>query len=215
MLPEMIEKKDFIKFGGFKRKDRVLDIGAGDGRWAEALALKGCKVYMTETGNKVKKLKNKFSNFSASYFFKHEVYAPSPQVIDIKDDKNMDKVILSCVLHYNSDKVKLLNQARDALKKKGEIIIIEPNPYNLGFYLVYIWRWIKRSKCPRRWNKERFMCSEGELYLTLWNSGFRKIQSKKYAWFPTRWGWINLNEKLNQMTILKIFNAFNWVKGVK
>lgn len=185
MKPAEIERNKFFEFAGFKPYDVIWDFGCGEGRYTKALENMPCKVYATDKD-----------------------FGEPPT-------KQVDKVLLACVLHYNEDKSWILFEAWQQLKPGGHIVIIEPNPFNPFFYCLYFWRWLIRSKCPRRWHNEKYMSMETELKSMLATAGFKNIQTKKYAWFPSKFGWLRLNEWLNRMPILNIMNAFNWVRGKK
>ena len=175
----------FFEFSGIKQGNRVWDYGCGTGRMTSLLEQQGCKVYSTDI-----------------------LGGDSPQ-------EKVDKFLLACVLHYNPEKRLILAEAYVALKKGGSIIIIEPNPYNPFFYCLYFWRWLTRSKCPRWWHNERYMSDRTDLVHMLLTAGFNDIETKKYAWFPSKFGWLGLNEWLNKLPIINEFNAFCWLKGVK
>jgi SAM-dependent methyltransferase len=128
---------------------------------------------------------------------------------------HIDKFIMLCVLHYIRTKDLYLSMAYNQLRRGGHIIIIEPNPYNPFFYCLYFWRWITRSKCPRRWNKEKYTLPLNKLIDLLYSEGFSNIEVKRYAWFPSKFGWLKLNEILNMIPFVNYFNAFNWIKAVK
>jgi len=188
LKPAEIELNKFFAFAGLKKGDVVWDFGCGDGRFISPLNNMGCKVYYTD---------RKSSN-------------PAPA-------EKVDKFLLSCVLHYNdlTDKAFILLTAYGSLKIGGQIIIIEPNPFNPFFYCLYFWRWLRRSKCERRWTAEKYMFSRAKLIKILKMTGFKNIECRKYAWFPSKFGWLKLNEALNKIPIINIFNAFNWVKAQK
>ena len=188
MHPAEVEKNKFFEFADFKPTDIIWDFGCGDLRFTLPLSKMGCQVYPTD-----RKWENK---------------APVELI---------DKFLISCVLHYNPywRKLRILNIAYNQLKPGGYIIIIEPNPYNPFFYCLYFWRWLIRSKCPRRWHNEKYMSTRYELIDMLAQVGFKNIEIMKYAWFPSKFGWLKLNIILNKMPILGIMNAFNWVKGIK
>jgi hypothetical protein len=188
LKPIDVEENEFFKFAGFKKGDVIWDFGCGDCRFYFPLHNMGCDVYYTD---------RKISN-------------PEPK-------EKVDKFLLSCVLHYNklSDKMFILLTAYCRLKKGGQIIIIEPNKFNPFFYCLYFWRWLRRSKCERRWSAEKYMFSEKELIKILKMTGFKNIECRKYAWLPSKFGLLFLNSVLNRIPIINMFNAFNWVKGEK
>lgn len=186
MQPAEIEKDKFFEFAGFKKGDFVWDFGCGEGRFSWSLNGMGCHWYGTDM----------------------KTYNTPPK-------EKVDKFLLSCVLHYNPDKLPILKTAYDSLKEGGQIVIIEPNPLNTFFYCLYFWRWLKRSKCPRRWINERYMSTQLELEYMLFNMKFRKIEVMKYAWLPSKFGLFKLNEALNRIPFINWFNAFNWVRAVK
>ena len=164
------------------------DFGCGiTGRWLISLWSLGCIVYPTDT------------NFG------------------ISPKEPIDKFLLSCVLHYNDNDTKfdILRKAYEQLKIGGHITIIEPNPFNPFFYCLYFWRWLIRSKCSRRWHNEKYMLSRLNLIFILKLVGFHNIEWRKYAWFPSKFGWLKLNEILNRIPIVNWFNAFNWIRGEK
>ncbi len=188
MHPAEIERDKFFDFAGFHWLDVVWDFGCGDGRFIFPLKKIGCKIYYTD-----KKLSN-----------------PAPT-------EKVGKFLLACVLHYNNttDKKFILLTAYDSLKAGGQIIIIEPNPLNPFFYCLYFWRWLRRSKCERRWSAEKYMFSRADLIKILKMTGFKNIECRKYAWLPSKFGLLGLNEILNRIPIINMFNAFNWIKAIK
>ena len=188
MKPVDVEQDKFFEFAGFKQGDVVWDFGCWGFRFFISLLSMGCKVYGTD-----KKLPN------------------------LPPKEKIDKFLLACVLHYNNitDKAFILLTAYDKLKNGGQIVIIEPNKYNPFFYCLYFWRWLRRSKCERRWSAEKYMFSEKELIKILKMTGFKNIECRKYAWLPSKFGLLFLNRILNRIPIVNMFNAFNWIKAQK
>lgn len=215
------EQNDFFKFANVSGRLNVLEIGAGTGRWTISLLQRGLKVTATDISSKsLGVLKEKAQRLNLE---------KKLEIICDNFEKPLFKSCFDAVFcfgvihHFDPNKRNLiLKNIAISLKKGGSIYILEPNPLNPLFYLIYFWRWLNNSQGLNRWSTEK-----GFLRSNIWNlkkslkkMGISEIENKWYGYLPSRFAnyvpfVLELNKLLNTIPFCKLFSAYIWIKGKK
>lgn len=213
------EQNDFFEFAGLSGKLKVLEIGAGTGRWTIPLLRRGFVVTATDISQKSldvllekaqklgleKKLTVVLSNF-----------------VNPRLKRKFDAIFCFCVMHHFDPQKRqvIFSNIVKSLKKGGKIYILEPNPLNSLYYLIYLKRWILDEKGVNRWSTENgfLRSSIWKLKWDLRHLGLEKIENRWYSYLPSRFAnycpfVLKFNEVMNKIPFLGLFSAFIWMKG--
>lgn len=224
-FPAIREKKLFFEFAGFKPGDKILEIGCGTGRYTLSLLRMGCKVYATDiSGESIKILRKTAEEQNLSENLIAEKNAFEDREECRKFFNQFDYVVfISVIAHLDPYKRKnILMNVVNSLKEAGKIVALEPNPLNPLYYCVYLWRALADIKGRNRWYTEKGFLKNNVFRLkALFRAmGLQKIEVKRYAWFPSRFGnnlpvILEINDVLNKIPFLKEISAFIWIKAKK
>ena len=150
---------------------KVLEIGCGMGRFTIPLAEKQIQIEGLD--------------ISSSLIEKLNLYKPSipTHCVDLLDlpttlNGQYDVVIGFFVLHHLQDLKKAFDAISRLLKPQGRVLFIEPNPYNLLFYLQILFH-------PKmRWKNKRYMLNIRRPLLTSAMREFTHFQMERFGFFP-------------------------------
>lgn len=121
---------EFLRRSGISKKQRILELGSGYGRFSIPLLKRGYDITLSDISPDVlKKLK-------ANVYSKG--LKPKILQLDISKDKLKDKYDVVCgfhVLHHLPDVKRAFLTMNSMLKKNGKIIFVEPNPLNILYYI--------------------------------------------------------------------------------
>ncbi len=159
-----------------KKSDRILEIGCGSGRFSIPLLKKGFSLTCIDPSQ------NLLSKFKA-----HATKEMNAEILNISISEipkaykgAFDKAIGFYILHHLSNVADDLIQLRQYLKGQGQIAFIEPNPYNLMFYVQ-----ISVTK-DLQWKYEKGMLKMRKSFLekTLSSHGYEKIEFRNFGLLP-------------------------------
>lgn len=215
------EQNDFFKFADLPGKLTVLEIGAGTGKWTIPLLKKGFAVTATDISRKsLRVLKDKAQSFGLDG--KLTVLVDNFEKESFRE--KFDAVFCFGVIHHLDPKKRnlIISNIIRSVKKGGRIYILEPNPLNPLYFLLYLERWILNKKGVNRWSTEN-----GFLRSFIWklkhdlkNSGLKRVESRWYSYLPSRFAnycplVLRFNEQMNKIPLVRLFSAFIWLKGDK
>ncbi len=138
--------------------------------------------------------------------------------------KKYDAVFCFGVIHHFDPNKKslILENIAFSLKNGGSIYLLEPNPFNPLFYLIYFWRWLNNAQGLNRWSTEKGFLKSNiwSLKNTLKKMGISKIKNKWYGYLPSRFAncaplVLELNKLFNIIFFFRLFSAYIWIKGKK
>lgn len=129
--------KDYKTWVGKSTKERkkILDLGAGEGDFLQEMKNLGWEVYGTELNPYLKKE-------MSERFGKDRIFSPQDKAFHKRYHNFFDCITLWHVVEHLENPVTVLLEARNLLKKKGEIFIEVPNADSLVFAIFkshYTW----------------------------------------------------------------------------
>ncbi len=155
-----------ITESGIKKEDKIIEVGCGLGRFTLNLAKEGYNLTIIDINKYYTKINKRF--FKS---FKNVKIIEDISILNYK----FDYVIGFNILHH-VDIPFFLNEVKKLLKKNGTMAFIEPNPYNILYYLH-----ILTGKSEWRYEKG---------YLNLTRKRFKKytknfkVKIKKFGFIP-------------------------------
>lgn len=114
----VLTKNAMIKFLKPSKKDSILEIGCGPGKWTNILSEKCKKIVSVDISKKMIYEAKKYCKCRKNISFIHG------DIMELNFDEKFDKIISVRSLEYIKNKKALLNKAMSLLNKKGKIIII-------------------------------------------------------------------------------------------
>ncbi len=219
--PGVIERDCYLSFAGIKGKPKILEIGAGTGRWTIPLLEKGFEVTATDiSGNSLRILKTKAIKLHLE-----------KNLTVVKNDfekpiykEYFDAVFCFGVIHHLDPKKRniIVRNVVKALKKDGNIFLLEPNPLNPLYYLSYFCRWLFNMRDVNRWSIEKgfLRSSIWELKEIFQDLGIGAFENRWYGYLPSRFAIhlpfvLKFNLMMNKIYFLRLFSAYIWLKGKK
>jgi len=185
--------EEFIKRSKIDKSLKILEVGAGYGRFSTALIKRGYKLTVSDAaGDMLKRLKN--------------AVGPNAKVmnLDVYSSNIKDEFDVVCgfhVLHHLLEIKIALKNINSAIKKGGKIAFVEPNPTNPLYYIQMM------VVTEMGWKNEKGILNMTNSRLTkvLENTGFRNINITKFGFFP--------NFMVNKKFGAGIEKAFNYTKN--
>jgi SAM-dependent methyltransferase len=127
---------ELVRFGGIRPQDRVLEIGCGMGRYTLLLAGRGFRVEgMDLTPSLLDRLREFDSGRHRIPLYCGDVADPHPEL-----EGQFDVVAGLFMLHHLHDLERSFAGVRRLLKPGGRAVFLEPNAYNILFYIqILLW----------------------------------------------------------------------------
>lgn len=211
------EFEKFLNFLDLPIGSRVIELGAGYGRFVLPLAKLGYKVTAVDISEKllqlIKKRARKFgidknlnyvnSNFEKPVFESH-----------------FDGAFCISTFHLLSDKeeerIKILSNLVKSVKSGGRVLVIEPNPLNPFYYPFYLFSKEASWAVEKNFTKS----SEGHLRTIFRKFGLKTIEVRYVGFLPLRF--IDIFPKISYFydligifPLLKKFSGFIYIRGIK
>ncbi len=193
--------EQLINIGGLKKGDKILEVGAGIGRFSQQLRAKGLDVTA--------------SDISPELIASLQQHAPDIPtfVSDVNDlstqhNDRYDAVIGFFMLHHLPNLTDAFRGMEAMLKPGGKMIFCEPNAWFFPFYLQIL-------LTPRmRWSVDKGVMNmrKGILDPALKASGFNNIEYTGYGYLPPQLYNFKLGQyldhSLDQLPLPSQTNAF-------
>lgn len=161
-----------IETAGLKPGDRVLEIGAGMGRFTRMFADAGYDIVASDiSAGQIDALKARFPRVDA--FVADAAMLPDP-------DRPYDAVVGFFALHHLPDLRAAFACFARVLKPGGRVAFCEPNAFYVPFYLQVL-------LTPRmRWSVEKGICNMRPAIMTpaLNAAGLGDVAFRHYGYFP-------------------------------
>jgi 2-polyprenyl-3-methyl-5-hydroxy-6-metoxy-1,4-benzoquinol methylase len=150
---------------------KVLEIGAGMGRFTLPLAEKGMQIEALDISPDLLKKLNELAPDIPTHCL--DFLSSSSQL-----PGSYDAIIGYFILHHLPDMEKTFTVLSSLLKPGGKIFFVEPNPQNLLYYVQILLH-------PKmRWKSERYMLKMRPKYIKSHLSEFSEFQTERYGFFP-------------------------------
>ncbi len=202
---------ELIKFGDIRPKSKVLEIGCGVGRYTLNLASRGVYVEGLDLSEyNLKKLKE----------FNENRFNLRLHCFDIlsRPDKlkeKYDAAIGFFVLHHLFDLGGCFKSIYEMIKPGGMVTFMEPNPYNILFYIGITFT------NQGSWSVDKGIVNmrRKKIMKLMGTAGFSQCSAKKFGLFPPflvnhKSGRI-IEKILEKSFVFKPFFAFQLFKGQK
>lgn len=166
-----------IKQIHLKRGDKLLEIGAGSGRFTIPLLKKGFHITALElSGHMVEKLKKAAKPYQGRLaILKKDLFS-----VGSTFDHTFDVVLGFHILHHLDDLGTCFSRLYRMLKPGGKIIFTEPNILNALYYIQLL------VEKDMSWQGEKGYVNLRKAYLKglLRKAGFKNIQCTRYGVLP-------------------------------
>lgn len=187
--------------GDLHGDQKVLEVGAGVGRFSRMLKERGIDVTA--------------SDISSESIAKHQKYLPEiPSFVsDVNDlpqqyKQSFDAVVGFFMLHHLEDLQRAFTSMARMLKPGGKVVFCEPNAWYFPFYLQIL------LMPGMRWSVDKGVLNmrRGVLSSALENSGFNNVEYFHYGYLPPQlynrgWGKY-LDHGMNKMPLPAQTRAF-------
>ncbi len=201
--------EELTRFGNILPGERVLEIGSGMGRYTYQLARKGIKIEALELSPV---LLDRMRAFDDGHY---EIPLYCADIIKAPQELRgkFDAVIGFFVLHHLHDLERSFTSMTDLLKPSGRLVFLEPNPYNLLYYVQMMlsptmtWEGDK-GILRMRWSI---------VYDAMRSVGLTAIQMSRFGFFPPffaniAWG-ARLEKMLERVGVWRAVLPFQLFRG--
>ena len=176
--------EQLITCGDLKSSDKILEVGAGIGRFSSLLQARGLDVTASDISPElIASLKNHAPQIPA--------FVADVNELSSHHDKRYDAVIGFFMLHHLSDLRRAFQSMSAMLKPGGKLFFCEPNAWFFPFYLQIL------LTPGMRWSVDKGVMNmrRGVLSPALKDSGFNHIEYTGYGYLPPQL----YNSKLGQL----------------
>ena len=216
MLPEDTpynrrQADEVIRFGGLHSGERVLEVGCGMGRHASYLAQQGLRVEGLELSPE---LLERFRFFNAG---RYDIPLYCGDILDYTDQLagKFDAVVGFFVLHHLQDLPAYFSAMAKMVKPGGRLVFVEPNPYNVLYYLQIFFT------PGMAWSAEKGMLAmrRGVIFAAMQKAGLHQREMEQFGFFPRfisnrAWG-MRLERVLERVPFWRGLLPFNLYKGYR
>lgn len=177
--PKEIYWKNILDGLEIKKRDRILDIGCGQGLYLARICIHyGCKgVGIDASSSSIKYAKDNYGSKNLSYFKADAGNLP------FKAD-SFDKIVSFDLLEHVEDKRKVLQEMTSVLRKEGKIVIHAVNKNDI-FTLNWVLEKLGYDVYTRAMHQRNLFVESKKLQKDLRELGFRKIKVSHYDAFFT------------------------------
>ncbi|MDP8261817.1 MAG: class I SAM-dependent methyltransferase [Candidatus Ancaeobacter aquaticus] len=196
------------------RESTILDIGGGWGRISLFFLKEGFSVTVVDVSiGALNTLNTIYTNEKNDAWGNLETI--EGDLSKLGNIGTYDIVFCIAILHHADSIKNILDKAYKSLKRGGRLIVLEPNPMNLLWYIFIFYQ--------RMWKVEKgiLRCRRNSIIQYLKDSDFNSIKVEGYGMFPNCI--FNFSEKLLKinasvipnLSFLKEFALFNIYTGIK
>lgn len=174
--------EQLITCGDLKSNDKILEVGAGIGRFSQLLHARGLDVTASDISPElIASLEQRSPDIPT--------FVSDVNELPTQHNDRYDAVVGFFMLHHLPDLTAAFKGMAAMLKPGGKIIFCEPNAWFFPFYLQIL-------LTPRmRWSVDKGVMNmrQGILTPSLKNSGFKQIEYAGYGYLPPqlynfKWG---------------------------
>lgn len=208
---KIIEQLDLTK------KRNIIELGSGIGRYSLALAKLGHTVTAVDISQEGLNLLEKHAKKNK---LGKNITVVNNDFSKVVFRNKYDIALCISTYHVVSDKedgrIKILSNLLESLKPRGNLLLIEPNPFNPLFYFFYLF-----YPGVQRRNIISFLTSSPfRLKKILESLEMEKVTVNYVGFLPLRFikkfsEIIIINEFINKMPFLNITSAFSYITAIK
>lgn len=199
-----------ISFGDLKKEEKILEIGCGMGRYTFLLKEKGFWVEGLELSpfliQQMKAIDGERFNIPIYQADIHHC----PEILYGR----YDVLIGFFVLHHLANLLQAFFSMAFLLRPEGRLVFLEPNPYNILYYIQIL------TTPKMRWKAEKGLINirHSVILSALKKVGFKRVKIKRFGFFPpflyNNHIWMARIEKiLEQINFIKPFLPFQLIRG--
>jgi len=202
---------ELVSFGKLTPNSRVLEVGCGVGRYTLNLPTKKFKVDGLDLSEYNL---NKLNEFNGGEF---DIGLHCCDLASIPDDlkEKYDAVIGFFVLHHLLDLKSCFEAIYKTVKPGGTVVFLEPNPYNILFYIGITFT------SQGSWSVDKGIVNmrKAKLFKIMAEAGFDELGLMRFGMFPPylvnqNWG-RKLEAVIERFLFAKPFLAFQLFMGKK
>lgn len=162
-----------IEEGNISKQHRILDIGCGIGRYTLNFAKKG---YQIEGLDIAPGLLEQLKRFNENVPLHCADIAYLPKELQ----KKYDVAVGFFALHHMYDLNETFLGVANCLKPGGRVIFLEPNPYNLLYYIQIL----ATPKMTWKGDKGIVNMRRKKVFSAMENAGFSDLKLSRFGFFP-------------------------------
>lgn len=201
------------------RYPKLIDFGCGSGHFTLNFLKKGFEVTgmdVSKEGLRILKQRARTYNYSSKLHTIHNgLYAPLKN-LERRFDAGCMIVTYHCISNIQEEQKRVFLNFTKLIKKKGKVLIMEPNPLNPLFYLYYTF--FCKSNQEDGFNTRN---SKKEIIIQLLKeSGMSNIKISYHSFLPTffinHWSFVkSINFFLCRIPVIRDFSAFYLITADK
>lgn len=204
-----IEFETLLQFIGNLEGKRVLDLGCGIGRNSLKLAHYAHEVI----GYDISEVAVAKANDIAKQLGVNNFRAEVNNFSDVEEGC-FDVILCVNMLHHSATPLQVLNSIRKALRPGGQLIIMENNPLNPLFPLLFL----LIGQVKAHWTKQYLMVNRFTLTKLITTAGMSVKKIQRYGFLPTMLynyslSFKNINEILNRIPVINEATAFHLIRA--
>ncbi|MEK6962867.1 MAG: class I SAM-dependent methyltransferase [Nanoarchaeota archaeon] len=167
-----------IKKAGLMKRDKILEIGAGSGRFTIPLLKKRFHITALELS---KHMAERLKKAARPYLGRLSVVNKDLFSVSKKWDKEFDVILGFHILHHIDDLKSCFQSLHCMLKPEGQLIFTEPNILNPLYYVQLL------VEKDMTWQGEKGYVNLRKMYLKklMQKAGFKNIRFTRYGVLPS------------------------------
>ncbi len=210
------EFQKILEFSEFKKQARIIELGAGYGKYVIPLLFMGYRVTAVDIG---RHLLDAIKVKAKEHHLLGNLRTLQSDFRNKSIPKTYDAAICISTYHLLAEteegRFHIFSNLVKSVKIGGSVIIIDPNPLNPFLYLLYLFT-------PQAsWELERHFLKStvGNLKRIFMKAGLSDITIEYVGFLPLRYinipGVAMLNRIVNKTPFLQLFSSFIYIKGKK
>lgn len=200
---------EVLRFADISPGESVLEVGCGMGRYTFILAQRGVKVEGLDLSPFLLRQLREFDEGRYNIpLHCADIFDHPPEL-----DGRFDAVVGFFTLHHLHDLPQCFEAMKHLLKPGGRVVFLEPNPYNLLYYIQIL------AMPHMRWQGDKgiIWMRPGPIFGAMQTAGLGRLAMARFGFFPPfltnrRWGQ-RVEAALEHVPVWRPFLPFQLFKG--
>jgi SAM-dependent methyltransferase len=200
---------EVLRFAGISPGERVLEVGCGMGRYTFVLAQRGVEVEGLDLSPFLLRQLREYDSGRYNIPLHHaDIFNHPPEL-----EGRFEAVVGFFTLHHLHDLPQCFGAMRRLLKPGGRVVFLEPNPYNLLYYIQIL------TMPHMSWQGDKGIVHmrSGPIFRAMQIAGLHRPTMARFGFFPPfltnqQWG-SRVEAALERLPILRPFLPFQLFRG--